>query len=271
MTATALEVRFRQDREHVKISRFKDALGQVATSLREIDRAAYFGEERAVWVVEHLETREQLLVVRLTARTATSKRDPATLLRPVEALVEGVDSLGREPEVPRFYSEATVSRLVAFGAPSQGLQQVSLATVNGSVGPEVPVSDVVLSNAKAAVRAAEVSLGSIVGRLDILNKRVRGQSVRASILDAATRRGVTVIFNDRLSDTLRNAWDHRVLVTGRVTRNERGQVVRIEADEIEQLPDDDSGRVDPDEFFGVDPEWLGGRSVDEYLREVRRG
>jgi hypothetical protein len=270
MTASALEVRIRQDEQRVDVNRFLTAVGNVATALREIDRAAVpRGESRAVWVVDDLSHERTMLTVRLAARTAKAKRDAASLLMPIEALVEGVKVLEHQPELPRFYSENTVSRLLRIGERHRGVQEVSLATVNGKVGPHVDLSTNVFDHAREAVRGHDVAAGSVSGSLDILNGRLKSGIVKVSILDSVTRRGVTGTAPPAFADRVREAWGHRVTVVGDVTRNERGQAVKIAIRHLELLPEDDSGRPSTDELIGISPSWLGDHTVDEYMKEVR--
>jgi hypothetical protein len=270
VTTRALEVRILRDTQDLELGRFTSTLGRVATSLREIDRATVEKGSRPAWIVDDLVHKDRAFVVHLTARPRRADRDWASLLRPIEALVDGVRSLADTPAVPPYYSEATVSRLMQIGKPEPGVSEVSLATVNGAVEHRAQLSSEVLENARKAVREDEVSTGSITGRLDILNARAKSGRLRISLLDPATRHAVTGSAPPGMSEELREAFGHRVAVFGRITRNHHGQAIRIQVSAIQQLPDDDSGRPSTEELLGIAPDWLGDLSVDDYLREARR-
>ena len=79
--------------------------------------------ERPRWVVDDLSHEGLFYTVRLTARPSR-RRDPESLLRPVSALVDGARDLQAEPELPPFYSEATVSRLLKVAEPKDGIREV---------------------------------------------------------------------------------------------------------------------------------------------------
>jgi len=275
VATTALEVRFAQDSDlRVDLARFNSTLEQVALSLREIDRALLVRGTRPVWVIQDLGRVGDVLSVRLTARAVSSlRRERRSLLEPIEALVDGARQLEQTPELPQYYSDQTVSRLIKIGDPAQGgLREVSLATVNGEVGVPVHLSGQMMEHAREAVRAAEVSHGTVTGTLDILNSRARsGGKVRVSIFDTFSRRGVTGWAETELGDVMRSDWGHRVEATGRLTRNERGQVVKMEIHRIERLPEDNSGRPSTDELLGISPDWTGDKSTAEFLRRARRG
>lgn len=154
MAASALEVRFAQGEERVDLGRFTQALEQVATALREIDRSvAPPGSARPVWIVDDLERMGLDFLVRLTARAASGKRTSASLLQPVEAFVDWVRMLQEQPELPRFYTAQTVGRLLKIGEPRKGVREVSVATVNGQVGARVNLSREVLDHAATVHRA----------------------------------------------------------------------------------------------------------------------
>ncbi len=268
-SATALEVRMMQGETRPALAQFISTLAQLSSALGEIDRAAVVKRvERPKWVVDDLSHEGLFYTVRLTANPSR-RRDPESLLRPIAALVEGARDLQTEPELPPFYSEATVTRLLKVAEPKDGIHEVSLATVNGIVGDRVGLNDVLIEHARSAVREAEVSIGSITGTLDVISTRAR-HGVRVSVFDPVNRRAVTGTASAGLSDNLRTYWAHRVAVRGRITRNARGQAIRIAISDLELLPDDDCGRPSTSELLGADPEWTGGLSVDEFMDRARR-
>ncbi len=273
VTTHALEVRVRQAAERVDMERLTRSLNALVAALRELDRASAAGElPNIVWVPRDLTYDEPFFSVQLAARTGTAHPDPDSLLRPIDALLDGVQALAEAPELPAFYSGRTVGRLLTLAAPGRGLQSVSLAAVNGVVGRYYDLTPELLDNARRAVHPRDVAFGSVTGTLDLLNaKATKATSpVRVSVSDAQTRRSVSGTAGRGLIDQMRDAWGHRVALLGRVTRNDRGQAVRIDANSIERLPEDSSGRPSTASLLGASPDWLGGRDVDDYIREARR-
>lgn len=268
-SVTALEVRMMQGEHRPALAAFTSTLGQLSSALREIDIAAVTHRSaRPKWVVDDLSHEGLFYTVRLSAGP-NQRRDPASLLMPVSALVDGARDLQSEPELPRFYSESTVTRLLRVAVPHEGIREVSLATVNGKVGERVLLNDNLIEHARTAVREAEVSIGSITGTLDVISTRAK-HGVRVSVFDPVNRRAVTGTVSGKLSDTLRKSWGHRVTVRGRITRNARGQAIRVAITGLELLPDDDSGRPSTAELLGADPEWTGGLSVGDFMDRARR-
>lgn len=97
------------------------------------------------------------------ARLVSAGRDMADMLFPAVALVEGVETLQHDAEVPRLFVPNTVVRPGRLAEPKDGVQSVTLATYHGSAGQPVVLSDAVRSNAAQAVKPFEVSCGSVSG------------------------------------------------------------------------------------------------------------
>lgn len=270
MVARGLEVMIRSSADRVELARLTTTLSQVRLALSEIDHVYLMRGSRPTWVVDGLQDHPGRLVVRVIP-TRGRRRDPESLLAPVEALVSGVESLDSIPEVPHYYTDATVERLVKIGEPGHGVREVSLATVNGGPSRYYPVSEQVRLNARRAVRGTTVSMGSVAGWLDTLSTRRVGKGlIGVGLYDKLTRRAVTGSLPLAMEGEVHRLWGHRVLALGRVTRNDRGQAVRISIERLDQLPETDDDRTPVRDLLGVDPEWIGGQDVDEHVREARR-
>ncbi|MEU8804776.1 hypothetical protein [Spirillospora sp. NPDC048819] len=271
MKTTALEVRIRPTDGHIELRRLTTTLDQLRLALTDIDRAYIVRASRPKWVVARLGYQKYDLVVRVTA-TGTSKRPAQSMLASVDALVSGVESLKEEPVVPDYYSERTVERLLDISEPGHGIDNLSLATVNGDTGELVPVSDPVRQNARRAVVGTHETLGSVSGWLDSMNARRLGRhGLRVGLYDPLRKRAVTGEISADMADEAHDKfWRRRVLASGRILRNERGQAVRIKIDNLELLPEDDLRRASVNDVLGADDDWLGGQAVDDYIREARR-
>ncbi|SFJ57507.1 hypothetical protein SAMN05216275_11039 [Streptosporangium canum] len=271
MSANALEIRLREGRDRVDLTRYTDTLAQVQHALNEIDHVfARQKTARPEWIVQDLGHDDQELVVRLTARE-TPRRDYASLLASIHALVSGVEQLQETPEVPQYYTATTVERLLKIGNPGKGIQEVSFATVNDAVGPHFPVSEPVREHARLAVTGTQTSLGSVAGWIDQMSVRRLNKGVSSvSLFDPSTRRAVLGRLPAEMQTVVESMWRKRVLARGTIWRNDRGQVVKIEIEHLELLPEEPEALAPVSELLGIAPDWLGGQSVDDYIREVRR-
>lgn len=268
----ALEVRIREQATSIDINRFTQLLETVGSTLREIDRLYLLEGKRSRWVVEHLTHESRTLTVRLTARPGSQMaRSTESLLAPLGIFVQGAQALQLTPEVPTMFTERTVERVLEIARPGRGVAEVAVAPVNGKVGDSISLSGRLIQNATEAVRSHEKSWGTVVGTLDILGRKRTNEQIRASVFDVQAGRAIAGIAAPSMSDQLRAAWGHRVLLGGEISKNARGQAVRIKIADLEILPEDDDNRASVDELLGIDPSWIGDLSVDEYIAEARRG
>ncbi|WP_433367915.1 hypothetical protein [Streptosporangium sp. CA-115845] len=271
MSANALEIRLREGSERIDLARYTDTLTQVQRALNEIDHV--FAQRKTVrpaWIVQDLGHDDQELVVRLSARK-TPRRDHASLLASIDALVSGVEQLQETPEVPQYYTATTVERLLRIGKPGNGVQEVSLATVNDTAGPHFPVSEPVREHARLAMTGTQVSLGSVAGWIDQMSVRRLNKGVSSvSLFDPSTRRAVLGRLPAEMQAVVESMWRRRVLARGTVWRNDHGQVVKIDIEHLEPLPEEPATPAPVAELLGIAPDWLGGQSVDDHIREARR-
>jgi hypothetical protein len=270
---TALEVKIRPGQERPEVSRFLSVFQQLQGALREIDRAYLLRGSRPTWRFSRFDMdRRGTFVARIVPSGQTQKRPAHDLLVPVQALVDGVAELNDRAEVPRLYWDKTVSRIAQAGAPGRGVQEVSVATVNGKAGPHFPMSEPVRRNAERAVQGRMVSLGSVTGFLEAINARPvkRKGLFEIGILDPSTRHMVRGLIPEIMEHRLRDLWRERILAGGQVTRNDQGQALQIVVDELEFMPPDNRNRPRTDELLGIAPDWIGGQNVDEFLAEARR-
>jgi hypothetical protein len=268
--ARGVDVILDGSRGEVEVARYARALTDTVWLLSSIDRLEV-QESRAArlhWTVDDLSA-NGVLRARLTPRAIPEKRSEGSASVPPTALVDGLFALAQRPEIPDLFTEASVQRVDRLGEPSQGLKGVTLApvTADGGVGEAVRISDLVRSNAKAAIAPRETSVGSVTGVLDVLNARRRGP-MRGSIYNPRTRHAVTCLVPVESADAFVEAFGRRVLVGGTLQRNELGQVISVEVAELQVLPE---GFRTPtvDELLGLDPSWTGDLSTADYLARLR--
>ena len=253
------------------MTRFTRTLDEIIWSLREIDRVYLLQGTRATWVMADLTHRGDDLIVRLEARLVPAKRDPADMMVPVLALVEGAEALQVESTVPRLFAPSTVRRLSKLAEPREGIQTVTLATYNEEAGRPVALTDAVRTNADAAVKPFEIAYGSVVGRLFGLRDLRRGKTLKVTVRDELRGQAIDGRVPESMTEEVREAWRHRVILGGKVRRNAQGQAIRIDVDRIERMPEGDAGRPSTRALLGAGADWLDGLSVDDYLKQIRDG
>lgn len=269
MKATALQVKIKARDDNLLVGRLASTMYDLHASLRDIERGIAPQEPRTQWVVKDAERRRSDLLLLLSPRI-DGKQTFKSAGTPIEGLVDGARSLVHSPELPAYYSDRIVNRMMTAGRLSGGVEGISLATVNGSVGAEVALSGSFLANAKNAIRGTQQGWGVVVGILDILDSRHPRSGIRASLLDENTKRGVSINVPSERTDALKALWNSRVLVGGPLKRNERGQAVSMTLEYLESYSGYDDVRLDASSLCGIAPDWTDGMDPIDWVRAIRR-
>lgn len=276
MSVHGLEISLTPTGQRMSVSTLTKRLTAVTGALDNIDRLYHPTRgTRPTWVVGRIREDDlHRIHVAVEPRRVAKliARSPEDLLAPAAALVDGAQSLQAEPEVPAYFLDQTIDRLIRAGNPDDGVENVGVATYNGTRGEQVLLSEpAFLNNARRSMRETSRSLGSVVGLLEEMSSSRRGKNLKAGIYDPHTRHAVSVTLAEEWEDQLRVLWRRRVLVEGVVIRNSRYQVVRVE--KVTGIHEYGQGADVPrlSSLLGAVPDWLGAESVDEYLGRIRSG
>jgi hypothetical protein len=240
-------------------------LHEVDRSLAELDRLAVAERRRrAMWRVVNTGWATDGPTITLRPDVGGDARSMEELMRPSLALVGGVRQLHTEPEIPQHFSETIVGRIskvaAQVGQRGTGLDSVSLRTI-GTDARAAAIDDVVSANASLAIASASIAYGSVMGTLDLITTR-GGRNRVGLLVDYGPPVLCVVDKLDRVEYI--QGLDQRVIVSGLLKRNGRGQIVRIDADELELAPRASS--VSAASLRGAIP---GGPEIADFIREQR--
>lgn len=264
MSTPDLELRIERDSFGVALTAYTSLFQQVSAMLQEIDRHVLPGRvPRLTWAVRDTYTETGTLVVSLSPRKQPTRRPLGTNVVTTQALIDGVRVLEQTPEIPRYFDENSVQRVVNVG---DRLGRDGITGLAVAMGDDVArIDQSVQVNAREAVTEASSSFSSVVGRLDQVSVR-RGRRRVGLLTDVG--RAVTCEV-DRLDEGMVLAsFDTRVVVSGLLRRNGLGQPVRLEAEAIEPAPPR-AKPVSVDDLVGVAAKLWPGLSNDEVMDQVR--
>lgn len=190
---------------------------------------------------------------------------PAALESVLATVFAGFEELRREPRIPQGFDvrAVEVTKKLAARAGRGGLRSVTV--VRPRTRQSTPLDPLVRDNAAAAVTATRESIGSVVGRLTMIN--VKGKP-HFTVQDERAARPVRCNFEYKDIEQVKAGLGRRVVAFGLLRRNKAGQVVRVDMRRLRVFPDD-SALPTPDDLAGADPEYGGGLSSVEYIRQVR--
>lgn len=195
--------------------------------------------------------------------------------------VRGLRDVELKPVVPPAFSEPSMRRLKQLGnvigqSDAKGFRATMLSrprpdlvTANEDLS-KLPVLEARLTkrtaaNAKEALHPRYQALGSVMGRLDVINLH---RSQQFTIYDEIDRRPVKGSFTTELLRYVKEALGRRVLATGLISRNGTNQMVSLLVDELEILPQENQLPSVAD-LVGSDPGFTSGVPADEWVRRVR--
>ncbi len=116
MTTSGLELRIERDSLGVALTAYTSLFQQVSAMLQDIDRRVLPGRApRLTWAVRDSYTEAGALVIALSPRFQPARRPLGTIAMTTQALIDGVRVLEQTPEIPRYFDEASVQRVVNVG------------------------------------------------------------------------------------------------------------------------------------------------------------
>ena len=245
-------------------------INAVRNSLHEIDRRIDPNGPFTEWVVRESYTRARTMFLLVGAHAGSKKRESEAAPEPLDILVFGLKSLKQAPEMPEYYSDRTISQVIKVGRKTSDFEGVSVVAVNGTRGDSVELDGGLIANARESIRGSQQGFGAVVGRLDILNSRRKGQKIGGSILDERNKRSVRISAGHEMQESLTHHFNSRVMVAGNTKMNDRGQILSLEVQTIESYERYASLAIDPSVLYGVAPDFTGGLDPVEFIRALRR-
>jgi len=223
------------------------------------------------WITDDVSTNGRLRID-LDSRVRQAKRKSISDVgsQVAGSFVSGLRTLEREGTTPPYLSEAGMrhARRMTNVLGHDGANRIIVSIPKKA---EAEVTPKAYQNISGLLKAPYASLGSIEGHLEGINLH---QSPRFIIYEQGTNKAVSCQFGpfrNELMDKIKDSLEKRVLVSGRLHRNAKGEPARIQL-----LSPDDLKVFDSDlkvlpfkRLRGSDPDFTSGESVSDYIRRMR--
>jgi len=180
-----------------------------------------------------------------------------------ESVLAGIDQLADRPEQPQFYSYSALTQVKKMAEQAAHVDWMSIF----SEGHRSVLDKRVFNNIEYIIGYGSKSLGSIRGSLDALMVHT-GHEFR--IWSPHRKRPITCRFKkEKLPEVIAHI-KQQVEVIGELHRNQKGEPVLMEVQEFIPL---EPVKTTPsiEEVCGLVPDLYGGRSLKDYLEELRNG
>lgn len=179
--------------------------------------------------------------------------------RVVDAFVDGLSLLDEGAEWPPYFNDAAMKATERLVGAIRG--DITRITVSRTDGAFVSVTERVAANIKALTSASHTEIGSVEGLLESLSLAVH-PTVR--LRDEASGRSIEARFKMHQFDALRDALNHRVLLSGELVYTARGRLSGLRSiTSIRRLQD--IGDVGIDQVLGLAPDMTGDLSTEDFL------
>lgn len=188
--------------------------------------------------------------------------------RVTDQFLTGFDEIETKCETPPYLSEAGLERVGEFASLLErgDVSKFSFETKSR----KVEVTEQTSKNVRSLLPANRKAFGSIEGRLEGINVH---KNFKGLLYHAITNKVVTCIFDESQLEDLKKALSKRVIVTGDLLKNIKGDTIRIINPNLEivegtkrfSLPS--LGTLKPD--LSKAPSFANARTTAEYVRRMR--
>ncbi len=182
------------------------------------------------------------------------------------SIVNSINSIERDNRTPAYLSRLgmlNAKRLIDIPKHFRLNGQLSLLNVDENTS--AIVSQQSTKNIEGLLSVTQKSIGSIEGRLDTVSVHTKPKFI---LYENRTRRAITCNFDyDKWIDAVKANLRVKVLVSGELLSNTRGETLRIQVSNIAPLSTRKIVRVE--DLLGSDPNFTGFISTDEHIRRLR--
>ena len=225
--------------DHITLGDLKNAIVRISGLLADMDAAIAEDPRGAVrWRVEVLQKNSPPLLGLRAEPIARRDRQSKQLVRrdtsaKVEAaLFSGVRTLDAG-ERPQEVPDAAIDKIARLAVQSKKLGDIHVYSDAG----EADISQTTLSGINKVIGSATRSKGSILGKLDTIAVHFDNE---IRVWDENSNRAVRCRYPATMEDRVKELLRKRVLVTGLVAFNIRGQAVSVQVEDLVPYGDTDS-------------------------------
>lgn len=250
-------------RGEVSFDSFVALMNYARLALDDVDRVISQRGRTISWRVADLGTRSLDAEIVGHVKKSRTEKDAQKI---GHSFVTGIAQLAKGEELPAYFSLTAVERIrkLAGSLEKNGAKGFAAEYVDEHLVSHV--SPDANDEIRKLTRTTSKAIGSVTGRLAVVS--LAGKKNRFETYDELTRRAVRSTFADDRLEEVRAALGCRVIVSGIVWRNNRGQPLRVDQARITRIrPEEELPSTA--ELTGSDPGFTGSLSTEEYLRRLR--
>jgi hypothetical protein len=260
----SLRVKLEGNPESIALPGFSAALQSAYRILIDLDSAISREPKGTLdWYVSDLGTGSLVFEIKSSSRMDDRNVGPEV----AHAFIEGLHRIEYQGSSPPYLSDTGMRSARSL---------VKLIGHDGIAGMEVSyLTERVEVSAQASANIDQIlpvrhrAAGSVEGRMEMISIH---KMPRFTVYHSRTRKAITCKIDNSAEwlERVKAALGERVLVSGVVHSNARGEPMRVDAEEIRILrPSKDLPSLS--RLYGSDPDFTGDMTTEEYLRSIRVG
>ena len=187
--------------------------------------------------------------------------------------VDGVHTIQTEGVTPALFTPecmSSISKIVRSlgtnGISALNLVGTGLDRVPPHLEKPVELSSAAADKVQALVGASHKSIGSVEGRLELVSIHVGAR--RFNVYHAITQKAIRCNLPTEIEDDVVRNLGRRVIVSGTVSYNERGEPISVDVHHFRPLKEENDLPSVAD-MLGMAPDITGNLTTEEYIRQLR--
>lgn len=249
--------------ENISFKSFVSALSNSLNILADLDLAISHEPKGSLdWFVTQLSTGSLSVTIESRSRVKGRNFGPEA----AEALVIGLDKIEREGTSPPYLSEYGIKKAQSLTGliGRDGIASIQVTDLERTAD----LSRIAFENIRQIIQVKKLALGSVEGAIETISIHGKPKFI---IYQRRTRKAVTCQFDrEKWFDKVRNIMGQRVIVSGMVHYNPKGEPLRVQLENIRQMRGKDELPT-IQEISGSDPDFTGDLTTEEYIKRLRNG
>ncbi len=263
---STLRLRVEGEGKPVSFDSFVSSMNRALQMLRDVDRVISTHRTPALtWVVADLAMNSPSPVAVLESRVLSRSLGERFAEQVTGGFVTALATVEQGEALPAHLSDIGLGHLrdLAASLRKDGAAQFEATYVEHDEWARV--SPAAAEHVQRLLTPKSRAIGSVIGVLEVVSLHGR---YRYSVYDDVTHRAVRCEFAEGELEDVKAALGRRVMVSGVIHRNEKGQPLKVAQPRLTVLPRRDELPT-TEQLVGIDPDFTGSLTTDEYVRQLR--
>lgn len=252
MEGARISLRLEPEGHYVALDTFASALGNLHHLLHSLQVAV--PGQAVNWIVTDLKIGSAYTVIEPVG-------DPQAGLTISMLAINGLEAMERL-EVPALFPQESIEAARRLAEIST---KAKIRTFISGFSRQLELTSRTITTAQEFFGTIWEDMGTIEGTLEIISVQ---SGYLFAIYDAISQKRIECHFKSEQLDRIKAALGRRVLVTGSIRYNRRGETLSVRVDEVNIIAEDQT-LPSVEKMAGLAPEITDGLSITEYLRRLR--